>query len=72
VNNVILKPTLFLNIVEQSVRFKPELAHLRHIQAHWRRDRLYFRDSTMEGSLHECCFRCKRLLSEDALTKESL
>lgn len=30
VNNVIPKPTLFLNIVERSVRFKPELAHLRH------------------------------------------
>jgi hypothetical protein len=30
VNNLILKPTLFLNIVEQSVRFKPELAPLRH------------------------------------------
>jgi hypothetical protein len=26
----------------------------------------------MEGSLHECCVRCKRLMAEDALTKESL
>jgi hypothetical protein len=65
--------TLFLNIVDSTVaRFKPELADLRHLKDRWSRQRLYFVDSTMEGSLHQSCFRCKRLQSEDALTKEAL